>query len=61
MLVLRILPLELLLLRWTLVLLELLRWIARETRAIAASRLRSTEAPQILWDSNVIQLLVLGG
>ena len=42
MLVLRILPLKLLLLRWALVLPELLRWIARETRAIAASRLGST-------------------
>jgi hypothetical protein len=43
MLVLRILPLELLLLGWTLVLPELLRFIARETRAIAASRLGSTD------------------
>jgi hypothetical protein len=43
MLVLRILPLELLMLRWALVLPKLLRWIARETRAIAASRLRSTD------------------
>jgi hypothetical protein len=34
--------LKLLLLRWALVLSELLRWIAREARAIAASRLRST-------------------
>jgi hypothetical protein len=40
--VLRVLPLKLLLLRWTLVLPELLRWVARETRAISASRLRST-------------------
>jgi hypothetical protein len=40
--VLRVLPLKLLLLRWVLVLSELLRWIARETRAIAASRLGST-------------------
>jgi hypothetical protein len=38
------LPLELLmLLGWTLVLLELLRLIARETRTIAASRLGSTD------------------
>jgi hypothetical protein len=43
MLVLRVLPLELLLLRWTLVLPELLRLIAWETRAIAASRLGSTD------------------
>jgi hypothetical protein len=43
MLVLRILPLELLLLRWALVLPELLRWMARETRAIATSRLGSTD------------------
>jgi hypothetical protein len=43
MLVLRILPFEMLLLRWALVLPKLLRWIARETRAIAASRLRSTD------------------
>jgi hypothetical protein len=42
MLVLRILPLELLLLRWVLFLPELLRWIARETRTIVASRLGST-------------------
>jgi hypothetical protein len=35
--------LKLLLLRWALVLPELLRWVAGETRAIAASRLRSTE------------------
>jgi hypothetical protein len=41
--VLRVLPLKLLLLRWALVLPELLRWVARETRAIAASRLRSTD------------------
>jgi hypothetical protein len=41
--VLRILPLELLLLRWTLVLPELLRLIARETRTIAASRLGSSD------------------
>jgi hypothetical protein len=41
--VLRILPLELLLLRWTLVLPELLRLIARETRTITASRLGSTD------------------
>jgi hypothetical protein len=43
MLVLRILPLELLMLRWVLVLPELLRWIAWETRAIAASSLGSTD------------------
>jgi hypothetical protein len=43
LLVLRVLPLKLLLLRWALVLPELLRWVAGETRAIAASRLRSTE------------------
>src|SRR5688500_19785057 len=43
MLVLRILPLELLLLRRALVLPILLRWIARETRTIAASRLGSTD------------------
>jgi hypothetical protein len=43
LLVLRVLPLKLLLLRWALVLPELLRWIAWETRAIAASRLRSTD------------------
>jgi hypothetical protein len=43
-LVLRILPLELLmLLRWTLVLPELMRLIAWETRTIAASRLGSTD------------------
>jgi hypothetical protein len=41
--VLRVLPLKLLLLRWARVLSELLRWIARETRAIAASRLRPTD------------------
>jgi hypothetical protein len=41
--VLSVLPLELPLLRWTLVLPELLRWIVRETRVIAASRLRSTD------------------
>jgi hypothetical protein len=41
--VLRILPLKLLLLRWTLVLSELRRWVARETRAIVASTLRSTD------------------
>jgi hypothetical protein len=41
--VLGVLPLKLLLLRWALVLPELLRWIARETRAIAASRLGSTD------------------
>jgi hypothetical protein len=34
--------LKLLLLRWALVLPELLRWVASETRAIAASRPRST-------------------
>jgi hypothetical protein len=49
MLVLRILPLELLLLRWTLVLPELLRWIARETRTIAASRLRSTDLVLVIF------------
>jgi hypothetical protein len=38
-----ILPLELLMLRWTLVLPELLRLIACETRMIAASRLGSTD------------------
>jgi hypothetical protein len=43
MLVLRILPLKQLLLRWALVLPELLRWVVGETRAIAASRLRSTD------------------
>jgi hypothetical protein len=43
LLVLRVLPLELLLLRWALVLSELLRWVARETRAIAAPRLRPTD------------------
>jgi hypothetical protein len=43
MLVLRILSLKLLLLGWTLVLPELLRLIAREMRAIAASRLGSTD------------------
>jgi hypothetical protein len=43
MLVLRILPLELLLLRWALVLPELLRWVAWEPRKIAASRMRSTD------------------
>jgi hypothetical protein len=48
MLVLRVLPLKLLLLRWALVLLELLRWIARETRAIAASRLRSTDLTLVI-------------
>jgi hypothetical protein len=42
MLMLRILPLKLLLLWWTLVLPELLRLIAWETRTIAASRLGST-------------------
>jgi hypothetical protein len=41
--VLRVLLLELLLLRWVLVLPELLRWVARETRAIAASRLGPTD------------------
>jgi hypothetical protein len=40
---LRILTLKLLMLRWALVLPELLRWVARETRAIAASRLGSTD------------------
>jgi hypothetical protein len=43
MLVLRILPLEWLMLRWVLVMLELLRWVPREMRAIAASKLRSTD------------------
>jgi hypothetical protein len=42
LLVVRVLPLELLLLRWALVLPELLRWVAEETRAIAASRLGPT-------------------
>jgi hypothetical protein len=41
--VLRILPLKLLLLRWTLVLSELLRWVAWETRATAAPRLGPTD------------------
>jgi hypothetical protein len=40
--VLRVLPLKLLL-RWALVLPELLRWVAWETRTIAASRLGSTD------------------
>jgi hypothetical protein len=44
----RVLPLELLLLRWTLVLLELLRWVARETRVIAASSLRSTDLTLVI-------------
>jgi hypothetical protein len=48
MLVLRVLPLKLLLLGWTLVLPELLRWVARETRAIAASRLRSTDLTLVI-------------
>jgi hypothetical protein len=49
MLVLRILPLELLLLlRWTLVLPELLRLIARETRTVAASRLGSTDLALVI-------------
>jgi hypothetical protein len=43
LLVLRVLPLKLLLLRWALVLPELLRWVAWETRTIAASRLGSTD------------------
>jgi hypothetical protein len=43
LLVLGVLPLKLLLLRWALVLPELLRWVAWETRTIAASRLRSTD------------------
>jgi hypothetical protein len=43
MLMLRILPLKLLMLGWTLVLPKLLRLIAWETRAIAASRLGSTD------------------
>jgi hypothetical protein len=42
LLVLRVLPLKLLLLRWVLDLPELLRWVAWETRAITASRLTST-------------------
>jgi hypothetical protein len=42
-LVLRILPLEPMLLKWTLVLPELLRLIAWETRVIAASRIGSTD------------------
>jgi hypothetical protein len=48
--------LELLLLRWTLVLLELLRWIARETRAIATSRLRSTDLTLAILDLFVLPL-----
>jgi hypothetical protein len=43
LLVLRVLLLKLLLLRWALVLSELLRWIARETRVMAAPRLRPTD------------------
>jgi Na+-driven multidrug efflux pump len=43
LLMLRVLPLKLLLLSWALVLSELLRWVAWETRAIAASRLGSTD------------------
>jgi hypothetical protein len=46
--VLRVLPLKLLLVRWALVLSELLRWIARETRAIAALRLRSTDLTLVI-------------
>jgi hypothetical protein len=48
MLMLRILPLKLLLLRWTLVLPELLRLIAGETRMIAASRLGSTDLALVI-------------
>jgi hypothetical protein len=40
---LRVLSLKLLLLRRALVLYELLRWVAREARAIAAPRLRPTD------------------
>jgi hypothetical protein len=43
LLVLRVLPLKLVLLRWALVLSELLRPVAWETRTIAASRLGSTD------------------
>jgi hypothetical protein len=45
--VLRILPLKLLL-RRALILLELLRWVASETWAIAASRLRSTNLALVI-------------
>jgi hypothetical protein len=48
MLVLGILPLILLLLRWALVLPEMLRWVVGETRAIAASRLGPTDLALVI-------------
>jgi hypothetical protein len=65
---LRVLPLKLLL-RRALILLERLRWVSRETRAIAASRLRPTNlalailhllAVLLCHDSTIDQVLKCG-